>query len=41
MVNWKYFVKNAALTATHAHISLGNGFAHLPEKYSILILRPK
>jgi hypothetical protein len=25
MVNWKYFLKNAALTAIHAHISLWNG----------------
>jgi hypothetical protein len=34
MVNCKYFLKNAALTAIHAHISLWNGFGHLPEKYS-------
>jgi hypothetical protein len=25
MVNWKYFLKNAALTAIHAHIRLWNG----------------
>jgi hypothetical protein len=25
MVNWKYFLKNAALTAILAHISLWNG----------------
>jgi hypothetical protein len=33
MVNWKYFLKKAALTAVHAHINLSNGFGHLPEKY--------
>jgi hypothetical protein len=33
MVNWKYFLKNAAHTAIHAHISLWSGFGHLPEKY--------
>ena len=27
-VNWKYFLKNAALTAIHAHKSLWNGFEH-------------
>jgi hypothetical protein len=41
MVNWNYFLKNAALTAIHANISFLNGFGHLPEKYSILILCPK
>jgi hypothetical protein len=25
IVNWKYFLKNSALTAIHAHISLWNG----------------
>ena len=25
MVKWKYFLKNAALTAINAHISLWNG----------------
>jgi hypothetical protein len=33
MANWKYFLKNATLTAIHAHICLWNGFGHLPEKY--------
>jgi hypothetical protein len=33
MVNRKYFLKNAALTAIHAHISLWNEFEHMPEKY--------
>jgi hypothetical protein len=33
LVVWNNFLKNAALTAIHAHISLWNGFEHLPEKY--------
>jgi hypothetical protein len=32
MANWNYFLKIAALTAIDAHISLWNGFGHLPQK---------
>jgi hypothetical protein len=28
IVNWKYYLKNAALTSIHAYISLWNGFEH-------------
>jgi hypothetical protein len=40
MVSWKYFLKNAAIIAIHAHISLWNGFGHLPKKYEIFIFCP-
>jgi hypothetical protein len=38
MVSWKYFLKNATLTAIHAHISLWNGIWILAGEILIIFI---